>query len=128
MWPCMIYAARRRLCMRLRCDVGVSLCASTAKGKSLMRRLLISWLCWQFRCIRCTYNHTLINMLFKQKHKAPQAGGRSPRQASPSGLAFLTQTGKGHLGLAKEGWGTAAHSSRMEAKGEVQEQGAQGKL
>lgn len=38
MWPCMIYAARRQLCTRLGCDVGASLCASAAQGRSLMRR------------------------------------------------------------------------------------------
>ena len=52
MWLCMIYAARRQLCMWLGCDVGGSLCASVAQGRSLMRRLFMSCLhCW-FCCCR----------------------------------------------------------------------------
>lgn len=35
MWLCMIYAAWRWLCMRLACEVGCSLCALVAQGRSL---------------------------------------------------------------------------------------------
>lgn len=69
MWLCMIYAARHWLCMWLGCDVGGSLCAFVAQGRSLMRGLFISWLhCW-FHCYRYMPSCMLINMPFKQNTK-----------------------------------------------------------